>query len=189
MNIIKILMLLTAFIGLTGCFSTSKNYYVLSVASTPSVVFPINRKVIGVEKVTVPGYLYKRDIAIAKSENEITLLGNALWGEDLDSGLTNRVIDFLQRKFNQPNIFAYPWGIDKQPNLKVSIQITRFIAQGNNVYLDATWRIENLKTKRRKAKLFKTTVPTTANIKDIVASMNKAFMEFEETVAQGIRNF
>ena len=186
---IKILIPLITLFGLNGCLSGSSSYYVLSVASQPASVYKTSDMVIGVEKITVPGYLYKRDIAIAQSNSQITLLGNAQWGEDLDAGLTNRLIGFLQKKFNQPNVYAYPWGINHQPNLKVSVQVTRFIAQGDKVYLDATWSIENMKTKRRKARLFSISVPTKNDTQSIVSSMDSAFAQFEETVAMGIKRF
>jgi cholesterol transport system auxiliary component len=186
---IKILIPLIALFGLNGCLSGLSSYYVLSVSSQPASVYKTSDMVIGVEKITVPGYLYKRDIAIAQSNSQITLLGNAQWGEDLDAGLTNRLIGFLQKKFNQPNVYAYPWGINHQPNLKVSVQVTRFIAQGDKVYLDATWSIENMKTKRRKARLFSINVPTKNDTQSIVSSMDSAFAQFEETVAMGIKRF
>ena len=183
----KIYFMLSVWILLTGCVSTNSNYYVLSVAPDPSVIYHKKHQVIGVEKVTVPSYLYKREIVIAKSSSQITLLGDAVWGEDLDEGLTHRLISFLQKKFTQPNVHAYPWGIDYQPTIKVSVQISRFIAQGNKVYLDATWSIDNLKTKRRKAKLFSTSIVTKRDTESIVSSMDKVFSEFEETIALAIK--
>ena len=185
----KIFFAMALSFGLQGCLSSSKNYYVLSVASQPSSTYTVHKRMIGVEKITVPGYLYKRELAIAKSSSEITLLGNALWGEDLDEGLTNRLISFLQKKFNQPDVYAYPWGIDKQPSIRVSVQITRFIAQGKYVYLDATWSLEDLKTKKRKARLFSTRVASSRDVKSIVKAMDIAFSQFEETVAREIRGF
>ena len=189
MRAIKIFLILGILFGLQGCFSTSKNYYILSMISQPSVVFKTQKNTIGINKVTVPGYLYKRDIAIAKSSSQITLLGDALWGEDLDTGLTNRLIGFIQKKFNQPDVFAYPWGVDRQPNIIVSAQITRFIAQGEYVYLDVRWSLEDAVHKRRKAKLFSTTVATKGDVQSIVLAMDKAFGRFEETVARGIKVF
>ena len=185
----KIFLTLALLFGLQGCFSSSKNYYILSMVSQPTTTYTSHQNIIGVEKITVPGYLYKRELAIVKSASQITLLGNALWGEDLDTGLTNRLIGFLQKKFNQPDVYAYPWGIEKTPNVKISVQITRFIAQGNHVYLDATWSLENIKTKRREARLFSTKVVATSNVESIVKAMDSAFSKFEQTVARGIRVF
>lgn len=187
MNVWKNSAIVLTILGLNGCLSGTSNYYILSVPSQPEVHYNTHKKIIAVEKVTVPGYLYKRDIAVAQSNSQITLLDNALWGEDLDSGLSNRLITYFQKKFNHPDVYLYPWGIDTQPDIKVSVQVTRFIAKGEYVYLDATWSVEELKTKRRKAKLFSTRVATQGDIKSIVSSMDKAFSQLEEVVAQGLR--
>ncbi|SFV68569.1 hypothetical protein MNB_SV-3-1323 [hydrothermal vent metagenome] len=185
----KIFLPLLVFLGLNGCVSGTKSYYVLSMSPQPQKIYPLKKRVIGVEKVTVPAYLYKREIAIADSPSHIVLLESAKWGEDLDNGLTNRLIGYLQKKFNQPDVYHYPWGIDKQPDIKVSVHITRFISQKHYVYLDATWSIVNIKTKKRISHLFSTKVATTSEIQTIVNAMDRAFMQFEETVAQGLYRF
>ena len=182
----KIFFTLLSLMILNGCVSTSSNYYVLSMPSNPSVIYK-NNSVIGVEKITVPGYLYKREIAVAKNTNQITLLNNAVWGEDLDAGLTQRLISFLQKKFNQPNVYAYPWGIEKQPTAKVSVQINRFIAHGDKVYLDANWEVIDIRTKKHKARLFSTAVSTGSDADSIVSAMNTAFGQLEENVALALK--
>jgi len=187
MERIKSLIITTiALFTFSGCGS-SGNYYVLSVASQPTVVYPSRHKVIGVEKITVPGYLYKREIAVAKSSSQITLLSGSVWGEDLDEGLTNRLISFLQKKFREPSVYAYPWDVDRIPTIKVKVQITRFIAQGNRVYLDADWEVEHMSTGKRRARLFSTSVATGSDASTIVNSMDQAFKQLEESIATGIR--
>ena len=94
----KTVFMFMGLLGFGGCV-TSSNYYVLSVAHQPKTVYANNSRSIGVEKVTVPEYLYKREIAVAKTSSQITMLSGAVWGEDLDSGLTQRLISFLQKKF------------------------------------------------------------------------------------------
>jgi len=183
---IKIFYSVLFLIVLSGCGATS-NYYVLSVASQPETIYANRHKVIGVEKITVPGYLYKREIAIAKSSSQITLLSDSLWGEDLDDGLTNRLISFLQKKFREPSVYSYPWNIDRVPSIKVKVQITRFIAQGDKVYLDADWEVQNMNTGARKARLFSTSVATKTDTPSIVNSMDQAFKQLEESIAMGIR--
>ena len=184
----KIFLTLITLFFLNGCVS-SGNYYVLSVASQPTNVYANKSRSIGVEKVTVPGYLYKREIAVAKTSSQISLLSGAVWGEDLDAGLTQRLISFLQKKFNQPNVYGYPWGMDRQPGIKVKVHITRFIAQGDRVYLDANWEVENMRSHRRNAKLFSTSVSTKSDASSIVEAMNRAFGELEEDVARGVKLF
>ena len=183
---IKTLFTLIIMLGFSGCV-TSGNYYVLSIAPQPVNIYANKNRSIGVQKVTIPEYLYKREISVAKTSSHIVLLSGAVWGEDLDAGLTQRLISFLQKKFQQPKVYAYPWGVERQPSVKVNVDVTRFIAQGDKVYLDANWDMVDMRTKKRKAKLFSTTVVTSSDASGIVDAMNRAFGELEEDVATGIR--
>ncbi len=183
----KSIFTLIILLGFSSCGSNS--YYVLSTPSTPTKTYTNHKKTIGVEKVTVPQYLYKREIAIAKSSSQVTFISSGIWAEDLDKGLTNRVISFLQKKFNQPNVYIYPWDMTTQPNINIKLHITRFIAQGDKVYLNANWKIESMYSTKSKSKLFSITVPTTKEEADIVSSMDKAFAILEEDLAVGVRGF
>jgi cholesterol transport system auxiliary component len=189
MKKIKILLLTIGIFVLNGCLSSS-NYFVLSVASQPKTVYSHHNRVIGVEKVIIPTYLYKREIAVAKSSSQVSFMSGSEWGEDLDDGLTHRLISFLQKKFQQPRVYQYPWDTDTQPHRKVKVQITRFIAMGDRVYLDANWEVENLRTGRSRSRLFTTTVLTKqGNAASIVKSMDVAFGELEESIASGLKSF
>lgn len=185
---IKILLTLITVLSLNGCIS-SRSYYVLSNTSIPEVKYQNKHRVIAVEKVTVPEYLYKREIAVAKTSSQITLLSGAVWGEDLDTGLTHRLISFLQKKFNQPSVYAYPWGVNRQPTVKVKVDVTRFIAQGDKVYLDANWEVVQVSTEKRQARLFSTSVATGSDANSIVDAMDRAFGQLEENVALGVKRF
>ena len=182
----KFSLMLIALVMLSGCISLN-SFYILSTASQPAVTYSSKHRVIGVEKVSVPKYLFYREIAVAKSSSQVTFLPGASWAEDLDEGLTQRLIGFLQKKFNQPDVYLYPWGVDRQPDIKVKVQITRFIAQGERVYLDASWEVENMHTHQRKARLFSTTVSTGSGASEIVSAMDRAFGEPEEALAKGVR--
>ncbi len=185
MSVIKIFLTLSALFIVSGC--ALSNYYVLSTASQPKESYVHTNQVIGVEKVTVPKYLFKREIAVAKSSSQVTFLSGSQWAEDMDTGLTHRLIAFLQKKFKQPSVYAYPWGTDTQPDIKIKVHVTRFIAQGDSVYLDASWEVKNMRTEQRSLKLFNTIVPTKADARSIVDAMNRAFGQLEEDVARGVR--
>ena len=178
-----LILLILFFSGCTG----SSGYYILSNASEPVEHFSSQQNSIGVEKITVPEYLFKREIAVASSSHRIIFLSNAEWGEDLDDGLTRRLISYLQKSFQQPRIYAYPWGTSSQPVLKIKVNITRFIAQNNRVYLDANWIIENMRTGVKRTKLFSTSVVTKKDPESIVASMDEAFRELETSIVQALR--
>ena len=175
------------FIFIFSSCNMYERFYVLSTASTPLKNSKTKYKVIGVEKVNIPKYLFKREIAVAKSSSEVIFLKKASWAEDLDDGITNRFVGFLQKKFNQPNVYVYPWGLTIQPDITIKLQITRFIAQDNKVTLEANWVVENLRTQQRKAKLFSTSVPTSDDASRIVASMDKALHQLEKDLAKAIQ--
>jgi cholesterol transport system auxiliary component len=183
---IKTLFMFIMLLVFSGCV-TSSNYYVLSIAPQPTTHYANKNRSIGVKKVTIPEYLYKREIAVAKTSSHISLLSGAVWGEDLDAGLTQRLISFLQKKFQQPSVYAYPWDLDRQPSIRVSLDITRFIAQGDKVYLDANWEIVHVSSDKRKARLFSTAVATSSDAASIVDAMNSAFSQLEEDISRGIK--
>jgi len=180
----KQLFTLITIFGLNGCLSS--NYYVLSTATQPVVTYMQTPISIGVEKVIVPEYLFKREIAVAKSSSQVSFVNDGTWAEDMNAGLTTRLIGFLQKKFNQPNVHLYPWDLDTQPNKKIRVSISRFIAQSGKVYLDATWEIEDMKTEHKIAKLFNTSIQTNMTTTDIVDAMNKVFGILEEDIAKGL---
>lgn len=172
----------------SGC-AVNSSYYMLSIPKQQSGTYVRSNMSIGVEKVSVPNYFAKRQLAVVKSSSQINFIESAVWAEDMNAGLTNRLIGFLQKKFSQPEVYAYPWDADKQPDIKVKVNITRFIAQGDRVYLDANWEVENLRTQKRIAKLFSTNVGTNSDASSIVNAMDRAFSEFEEDLAKGLHRF
>ncbi len=178
----------TLFVALLlgGC-AGSGNYFVLSNPSQPTQMRQV-RTSIGVESVTVPKYLFKRNIAVAKSSNRITFLTGGEWAEDMDEGLTRRVVTYLQRALRNPNVHAYPWGVEQQPQRILKISISRFIAENGKVYLDASWSVEDTQSGRSTSHLFSTAVETGGNdVEHIVAAMDRAFGRFEAALARGLK--
>lgn len=173
---------------LVGCGATS-SYYLLSLPKEPVKTYAPLGKSMGVEKVSVPHYFAKRQVAVAHSSSQISFMESAVWAEDMDTGLTNRLIGYLQKTFHQPQVYAYPWDTHKQPELKVRVQVTRFIAQGDKVYLDANWEIVDLQTTKHSAKLFSTAVATQSDAASIVKAMDAAFSQLEAQLAGGVRGF
>jgi len=184
---VKIFLYIILLFFYNGC-NLEEKFYVLSTSSSPSLHYKKMNKSIGVEKVIIPHYLFKREIAVAKSSSEIYFLQRATWAENLDEGLTNRLISFLQKKFNNPNVYHYPWGVDTQPDIKIKLQITRFIAENNKIYLNATWRVVNLHTQRVNAKLFSQQIKTSEESSKIVSSMDSIFRRLEEKIALSVKN-
>jgi len=185
----KNMILYLVMLLILGCSSSSKELYVLSTVKDPATKYESKHGSIGVEGVVIPQYLARREISAAKSSSQLFLLNDAMWGEHLDEGLTNRLISYLQKKFQQPAVYSYPWHGNQPNGLRVKVQITRFIAQEKRLYLDANWEINSLNSDKRFAKLFSTVVATGSTADAIVSSMDRAFGELEEQIAEGIHQF
>jgi len=184
----KFILSITLLLLLEGCFSS--RYYILSMPSTPKThATLLQNETIGVEKVTVPKYLFKREIAHLKEGMEVLFYPSDMWAEDMDNGLTQRLIAFLQKKFQHPQVYAYPWGLDENPDIKIKVQVTRFIEERGRVYLDANWEISSMKEKRRMAKLFSHSLPSPSDASSVVETMNRLFASFEEDLARGVEAF
>jgi cholesterol transport system auxiliary component len=182
-HIVSILFVLLLF----GCGGSK--YYILSdIKSQTTKGSYLFDNSIGVEKIDVPKYLFKRELAYLKSSNEIAFLSDTEWAEDMDEALSRRVVGSLQKIFHNPNISAYPWGVDTQPEYILHIGITKFIAFNNRVYLYATYRILDTKRDRVKSYIFDKSLPMSDNKPStIIATMDKIFEEFIWDIAHRIK--
>lgn len=182
-----IILYLTLF-TLVSCSSAPKDLYVLSTVKEPAIKLTQNHTYIGVENITLPQYLNGQGIPVAKNPNEIFMLGGAKWAEALDTGLTNRLIMFLQKKFQLPTVYHYPWDIRAASGLKIKVRITHFIAQDDHVYLDANWQINKLDNDVIIAELFRTHLPADlSSAAAVVNAMDKAFSQLETQIAETIQ--
>jgi len=160
---------------LVGCGSSS--YYVLSD------IHPQHSQItshisIGVEEVEVPKYLFKRELAIATTNNRVKFDSNIQWAEDMDEAITRRVIGTLQQKFRNSNIDKYPWGLDSIPKFILHINITRFITKGNEVYLNATYRITDTKINKTKSYLYNKSIHLQNTDTDNIVSAMDRLIEY-----------
>ena len=181
------LFLTAVLLILSGCGSSK--YFMLT--EPPSVDKHYNHKleVVGVEKISLPGYMKQGKVAKQISSNQIDYLDDANWLEDMEESLTKRLIVTIQKDFNTPSIYAYPWGLSKQSSIKVQVRINKFIAYGDSVYLDANYEIMHLKSDKKYSKLFNTKVSTKGDALSIVSSMNIAFSRLSKSIADGLSRF
>jgi len=173
---------------LSGCGSS--RYFMLAEPST-SVGSRYSHKipVIGVEKISLPEYMKQGKVAKQISSTQIEYLSNDNWLEDMEESLTKQLITTIQKSFNTPGVYAYPWGLSKQASVKVRVRVNKFIAQGAYVYLDANYEITHMKSGRKYSKLFNTKVPTKEDTQSIVSSMNIAFSKLSKSIMGGLNRF
>ncbi len=180
------LFIFTTLLFFAGC-SGNQSYFLLSTPTQPKKVYHAPKLSIGVQHLTLPDYMKKHKLTIATSNSAITQIESAVWGEDLDNGLKHRMISFLQKKFQNPQVYLYPWSVYSNPTVTIDINIHRFVPQNERVYLDASWTLYINATHKNKAYRFAGSLPfVSQNPADIVDAMHRTFGLFEESVAGSI---
>jgi uncharacterized lipoprotein YmbA len=180
----KIMMSLT-FLVLAGCLGPS-NYFMLTGPSHVEAFPARHLPTIGVENISIPEYMQQGKIAVQLSPTQIEYSDSSMWAEEMDTSLTKQLISIIQKSFNHANVYAYPWDFSKQAGMKIKVSISKFIAYGESVYLDANWEILDLKRGRRYSRLFSIKVPSGRNTASVVASMNVAFEKLSESIVREI---
>ncbi len=156
-----------------GCTSTSKNYFIFK---EPTVNGEYKRAIlntIGIEKIILPEYMQQSQIVIQTSSAEIKYLENSLWAENMENSLTKKLITIIQKSFNNPRVYSYPWGVATEPTIKISILVNRFISYNGDIYLEGNWTTN--KNSVYKTNLFNIKIATKQDVKSIVSNMNIAF--------------
>jgi len=181
----KLLPLLFTLIILVGC--SSKKYYTLgnnlNIHADTTYTKPID-----IVTVNIPKYLQDHILVRQVTPYRIELLDKAQWLTPMKKRLTNILIDYLQKSMNNPNVYLYPWNSNKNSYKRVYVTIKRFIAYKNSVYLEANYKIYNLKSKKSDTKLFNTTIPTKEDIDSMMHSMEIAYLQLAEKIKSDIIN-
>jgi cholesterol transport system auxiliary component len=170
---------------LAGC-GASTNYYLLGDVTKSQKFSSRTLPVIGVEKILLPDYLQQNKVVIQLSPTQLKFSDDDQWAEDMENSLSKQLIVAIQKSFNHPDVYIYPWDLSKQAGMKIKVSVSKFIAYGDQVYLDANWEIVNLQTGQRSSRLFSTQVKTAADTASIVASMNSAFARLTTTITREI---
>jgi len=173
--IILVFMLL-----LQGC-SSKKNYYTLGSTSNikPTESYT---KSIAVNKVEIPKYIKDNNLVRQITPYQVMVIEDAYWLSPMQKRLTNVLIDYLQKSMNNPNVHLFPWETDKDTDKQVSVQIKRLLAYQDEVELEASYKIRDLKSNEYTTKLFSTKVATSETTNMMVASMEKAYFELLEAI-------
>ena len=170
---------------LSGCMSSSQRY----LLTAPTMVekhYTKQLPVIGVEEITLPEYMKQGKVAIQLTPTQIHYSQSDEWMDNMESSLTKQLIATIQKSFNHPNVYPYPWGLSQQAGIKIKVTISRFIAYGDSVYLDANWKISDLRRGKVYSRLFSVKVPCGKDTASVVAAMNKAFGKLSRSIVSEI---
>lgn len=168
----KSVILIIVMFAIGGCGSSKQ--YMLTVDN--SVLSKTGKKSmqIGVDKVSVPGYMEESQIAIEESSGEISYRSD-IWAVPTAKALTQTMISSLQKKFSNPNVYLYPWDTEQEKGLRIKVTINRFIYTNGSVRLDGTYFIKPIGRKAKPSYMFSTKIESSSDTASIVHGMNRAF--------------
>ncbi len=169
-------------LGLIGCGGASRQYLLSADIGTAS--HATKRSVqIGVDKVTVPGYMEESRIAIQKPGGEISYRDEG-WAVPTPKALTSSLIRSLQQRFSNPNVYLFPWDVEREGGLRVKVTIQRFIYSSGKVMLEANYFIKRIGSRHKRSYLFRTEVPSAEDTPSIVRAMGSAFGKLTEEIGR-----
>ncbi len=148
---------LLALLGLTGCFSLSRDapaiqHYVLgSVPSANGVsTSDASAATIGLRQPRLADYLDIPFIVVRQGTNRITYSDFYRWGESLAGGINGAVAARLVESGNFESVNVAPWPAQTGHDYQISIHITRFegvvedsLATRGEVHVRASWEISS----------------------------------------------
>jgi len=171
----KYLIALIAALFLVGC-GGSQEVYLLSVPSSHIPVSHFRLGQIGVDQVHVPDYLSSTKIPKESNPGQVSYCSESIWVSPPETALTEHLMHYLQKRFATPNVYRYPWDIEKGRGVRLRVQISRFIYTDGGVILDANYRIDSFGGKQLASRMFHTIVPVRKGETPlIVDAMNSAY--------------
>ena len=159
--------------AILGCGGASKQY-LLSVDATQVTVERHSSVQIGVDKITVPGYMEESKIAIRKSPAEIEYRSE-IWAVPTAKSLTDSLIRTLQKTLSNPNVYLFPWDVEKESGKRVKVTINELIYSNGMVTLEATYFIKRIGSSNKKSYFYSTQVSSREDTASIVEAMGRAF--------------
>lgn len=170
---------------LAGCATTggsSINYYLLMQNNDNAVVKKRNLRV-GIGPVELPEYLARPHILVQAGSSRVVADKNHRWAGPLEKNFTDVLTSNIGYRLSTANVAIYPWETPGSVDRQVVIQVTRFIASGGQVHLDARWRILNRNGNQIRSETISLTEPAAVDDYDaIVSAMSRLVGRFSDRV-------
>jgi len=166
-----------------GCGSSKQ--YMLSVDSSTLATSHKRSMQIGIDSISVPGYMEESQIAIEESAGQISYRSD-IWAVPTSKALTQTMISTLQKKFSNPNVHLYPWDIERERGIRDKETISRFIYSNGAVHLEATYFVKRIGSRSKKSYMYSTKVVSSDDTASIVQAMSSAFAKLVDDVARHI---
>jgi uncharacterized lipoprotein YmbA len=136
-----------------GCVSSpgSEIHYYLLTPSSPGESIPAHRHLnIGIGPIELPEYLSRAQIFTQTGKTQLKSNKQHRWAGSLENNFTGVLATDLGMQLQKSHIEIYPWDRPHSVDRQIVVHVTRFIADGGSVYLDARWRVLDKQGNQRK---------------------------------------
>ena len=127
-----------------GCASNpgSGTHYYLLTPSSPGGSISTHRHLnVGIGPIELPEYLSRAHIFTQTGKTQLKSNKQHRWAGSLENNLTDVLATDLGMQLQMSHIEIYPWDRPHTVDRQIVVHVTRFIADGRTVYLDARWRV------------------------------------------------
>ena len=190
---VKLLLSLLVLL-LSGCVTTPGGdiHYYLLTPTTPAAPSSARTNLsVGIGPVELPEYLSRPYIFTQTGNTQLKSHRQHRWAGSLDNNFTDTLAAEVGLQLHQRHIEIYPWDRPGAVDRQVVVHVTRFIAVGRNVHLDASWQVLDRQGEKRgaaSARLQKN-LPAQASADDfdaIVTAMSELVGELAERIAASL---
>ncbi|MEN8213363.1 MAG: PqiC family protein [Pseudomonadota bacterium] len=136
-----------------GCVSnpgSGTNYYLLTPSSSTGPVSGHRHLTVGIGPIELPEYLTQSHIFTQTGVTQLKANKQHRWAGSLENNFTDVLASDLGKQLQKSHIEIYPWDRPHSVERQIVVHVTRFIAQGRSVYLDARWRVLDKQGEQRK---------------------------------------
>jgi uncharacterized lipoprotein YmbA len=131
--------MLFALLAVAGCTTTQPRYYLMSPVTPAETAPATQRLTLGVGPVQLADYLQRANLVTRTSSSRIHVATHDKWGATLDTHVSEILAEDLRLRLGLSGVQVYPWQPGVRIDIQVTAEITRFILDGDTVYLDARW--------------------------------------------------
>ena len=136
-----------------GCVSnpgSGIHYYLLTPSSPGGSISAHRHLNIGIGPIEFPEYLSRPHIFTQTGKTQLKSNKQHRWAGSLENSFTDVLATDLGMQLQKSHIEIYPWDRPRSVDRQVVVHVTRFIADGRTVYLDARWRVLDKQGDQRK---------------------------------------
>ena len=145
-------MLVILFLG-SSCVSNPGggiHYYLLTPSSSAGSISAHRHLNIGIGPIEFPEYLSRPHIFTQTGKTQLKSNKQHRWAGSLENNFTDVLATDLGMQLQKNHIEIYPWDRPRSVDRQIVVHVTRFIADGESVYLDARWRVLDKQGEQRK---------------------------------------